>query len=243
MIEQIDKYLKGELTEAERIAFEKQVEADSALAEELKAQVKAEYAIRTEAKAAQKAALKVAYARLEAEGGLTQIRPFYQRSGFLVAVAAAVVLLFFAVRFLGESPQMSPDELFAAHMEPQPISFTRGSQDTALINLGNAYQQADYSQAITEAEKLLADSLHASSPKIWLSLAISQLMINQPQAALESLKEVDEGSAFREQKLWYEALALLKVDLVMAKEKLLVISQSEHYMSQDAKQILDGIKE
>jgi hypothetical protein len=29
----------------------------------------------------------------------------------------------------------------------------------------------------------------------------------------------------------------------MAKEKLLVISQSEHYMSQDAKQILDGIKE
>ena len=243
MIEQIDKYLKGELMEAERIAFEKRVEEDAAFAEEFKAQVKAEYAVRTEAKASQKAALKAAYARLEAEGGLTQIRPFYQRSGFLVAAAAAVVLLFFAVRFIGGSPKMSAEELFAANMEPQPISFTRGSQDTALINLGNAYQQAEYKQAINEAEKLLSDSLYASSPKIWLSLAISQLMTDQPQAALESLAKVDEGSAFREQKLWYEALTQLKVDIPKARQQLQDIVTSEHYMKGKAQEILEKLQD
>lgn len=241
MIELIDKYLNGELAEEERIAFEKRVEEDTDFAAEVKAQVKAEYAIRTEAKVSQKAALKAEYTRLEADGGLTPIKPFFQQPRYWVVAVAAVILLLVAVRFLN-TPKMNSDELFAAYMEPQPISFTRGDQDTGLINLATAYQTDSYVQAAALAKELLADPIHASSPKVWFSLAISQLMTDQPQAALVSLKRIDEGSAFAEQAQWYEALALLKVDRALAQEKLAAIAESGHYMREKAGEILGEMK-
>jgi hypothetical protein len=243
MIEKIDKYLKGELAKDERIAFEKRVQEDADFAEEVKSQVKAEYAIRTEAKASQKAALKAEYERLAAEGEITPVKPLFQRGGFWVAAAAAVILLLIAVRFLGTSQKMNADELFAAYMEPQSISFTRGDQDTPLINLATAYQSASYAEVIPLAKGLLADSAYASSPKIWLSLAISQLMTDQPQAALESLQHIDEGSAFQEQARWYEALALLKVDRALAREKLEEIAGSGHYMREQAGEMLGRLED
>ncbi len=244
MTELIDKYLKGELSEEERVAFEKRVEEDPYFRGEVKGQIKAEYAIRTKAKKVKKQALKAEYARLVAETDeLRRIQPLYRRSSFLIVAAAAVVLLIVAVRLWGNSPKMNADELFAAYIQPVPLSFSRSESDTAMLSLATAYQGASYAQAISAAERLLKDSAYASSAQLWLSLAISQLMTDQPQAALRSLKQIEPGSAYEEQALWYEALALLKVDPALARGKLAEIADSGHYMQKKAGEMLERMEE
>jgi len=242
MTEEIDIYLKGGLSESERVTFEKRMQEDEAFASEVKEQLKAEYVVRKAAQAAQKAGLKQVYHELVMEGEVTLVKPLYQRPA-LWAAAAAVAILLVAIRFFTLPPRMDAQELYAAYVTAAPISFTRGAQDGTLAQLSSRYQEADYTAVVEIAKQLLQDSAYSPSPKLVLSLAISQLMLQQPEAALESFKLIPHGSAFDEQVQWYEALAWLRLDSEQARTRLKAIAAGQHYQRETAKEILSKWKE
>jgi tetratricopeptide (TPR) repeat protein len=188
-MEKIDRYLQGEMTEAEERLFRDEVANHPALAEELTFMQGVQRSIAQK----ERAALKAHLASLEP-------RPKYFRW-----VAAAVVLLAF-VGYWAWTQQ--PSQVAQAYFQPlpnmiQPI--VRGEQDVSEAFL--AYEREDYA----EAERAFAqlEEEHAA-----LYRGICLLALGRPEEAAKVLgaRELSvEAQGLEDYRRWYLALSLLQV--------------------------------
>ena len=217
--ERIEAYLLGELSEAERLAFEEEMQKDEAL----KAEVE-------QAEAVHK--LVVQESRQELKSRLHEIReegppakPL--RSGFSrpLAIAATVVVLLVSAMALYFLLNNTSDEgLYAKYYEPHPnMLTTMGEQnpDQSLILAMDQYDQGNYQAALEHFQDYPEDGPYSIQVKLYTG--VSYLELDQPEEALVVFSSFDHNNQFlfNHLFLWYEALTQLRLENYSACRKLL----------------------
>ena len=241
MEEQIDKYLQGQMSSMERAEFEARCKADAALSEALAGFATAEYAARRFARKARFDALTQAYEAMPQAEWVAPARTMNLRAYALAAAAALALLVAVFLSYQQFSPQ-SPAELYAANVEPFPLSFQRGNSAASLQQLSQVYYQEKYPEAISLAQQLLADTAVQNKNKLSMCLGMSLLFDNQPAKAIDAFQQVETVSSFIENAQWYTALAHLKMENTDAATPLLTqIANSTHYKRKEAKAILEEL--
>ena len=235
--ELIEKYVNGEMSDAERKAFEDNLTDDTKLANELlsyqKSRLAIKAAIRQEIREDTGKALQDWKNKKK-----RRTRRIYRWS------IAATILLITAIGisfFIGNKQTVSPDQLFAAHFELPKVSNIRtNSSDHPIFEQAVT---AFYEKSFTTVLDLL--SPQATDPDISLSsdalimLGVSHLALNNLSQAINVLQKVDSSGSLYQDAEWYLALAYLKNGQTNeAKQILGKIAQTpRHFKRQEAKEI------
>ncbi|MEM6342523.1 MAG: hypothetical protein AAF927_01535 [Bacteroidota bacterium] len=229
-IDQIDAYLRKQLSPEEHFAFEQALDADLELKDALKKHLEALIAIRQ--KGFQEEVKKgVAEFEGEKETKIRRLSPLR-----LMAMAAAILLLAVVVWWLLPAAQNDSQALFASHFyAPNASDLRRGgpqspadSLPTPLIQGLQAYQQQLYPAAIADFRAVDGDRLTASE-RSWLSLltGVSYLVSANTDSAQFFLSRADMHSEMGD---WYLALTALKGEqLEKARRQLEEIAQDDNH--------------
>jgi hypothetical protein len=251
--ELLKRYYRGQLTAAEREAFDQRMQTDAAFAEEV-------------------AGWAAIYKGLQQEGdrqldeqlrelGHRLLREDSRQAGDMVAhtspkrvfgmprwlyAAAAVLLLLIAwpvyQNLKPGGPALADNRaLFDRHFQAPPAPDVRDGEATAWRT---AYRNKDYTAAIDGLEKLLADPAFANRSEASLYLGISHLAAGRGKEALDALGQVGADSFDHEEAQWYSALAYIIVDdVIHAKQTLNDISgQTGHPHRAEAQEMLKSMK-
>jgi len=246
--ELIDRYLQGQLDHAERAAFHQRCEADPEFAAEVKRQVIAEAIARREARAQRFAHFNAIYDQEAQAGPSGTIRRLWPYAAAMAAAVALLILLFW--------PQTkTPQSLYFAYQEaPQPASFYKGeSKAPAHTDALEAYNQADYAQAISLLQQQLADSTAERPNTLRYYLGLSYLFAfdratetdSSPDAsylprAIQAFQQVEAGSAFGQQAQWQLALTYLRANRGEEARQLLrnIAEHEGHFKQATAQEML-----
>ena len=243
----LERYLLGTMDEPERLAFEKQLSANPALADALQVHQDTTEGIQLDGSQALKEHLREVESELAGTGisrNPSDARTLRRPLMTWLAVAAsllAVVLLGYLVL-----PGPSPEKMYVAYYQPYPnlINPAQRSaevkEETGLERAMRAYDGQQYVQALALFEQ--GDAF--SNPGYTFYYAASYLGLNQPQKAIPLLERVAENqeSLFYEPALWYLALAHLKMDDAAAAIPYLekVATRDGDY-AREAKEVLDEL--
>ena len=244
----IDRYLRGALSEAERLAFEARCRQEPAFAEAVRAHSLAEYAVRLEAQATRRARLQAEW-EAAPPARVRRLRPVAW-----VSAAAAVILL---LLLLWPRPEPGLRTLYAAYPISESFSHVRGEspspEDAAWTAAGDAYATGDYAQALQALEAGLADSTLSDRGKaqFFRGLCYLQLPAGHPLPEADRLDQVEaalaavpEASSYYEPALWYRALARLRAeDAPGARDALQrILAYPSHYRQAAAQDLLDQME-
>jgi tetratricopeptide (TPR) repeat protein len=248
----IDRYLEGIMTQKEKIWFEKELDDNPELNEELMLHKKVDEVIGDreliDLEKQLDSIYEVTYKPLYGFSGIFR-NPKVIRGAASAAVVA--VMIFVSVLFLNkpreEAMEVStPSELFAEFYSPAEMSLSfRAAGDVVDKELREAmmlYDQKEYSRAIVLFEKILKDD--ASRIGLNLYSGISHMELEEYTQANTSFQKIidDKSNAFIESAEWYLALCYMMTDEVeMASELFRKIASSHGYYREDAIRILKMI--
>ncbi len=204
----VDRYLEGNLSEQERIAFEERLLHDETLQQQVAEMKLMRAGIR---QASRHAALQKLKALEETLPAVNSSR-LNLWSGTWLQVAAVLLIGFLTYIFWPFS--VDEQELFATHFEAYPniiMPTVRGevANDSTLKALAfRAYDQKQYEEAA-----LLFNRMESKDANILFYLSNCYLALNQPTKALPLLESVlNNYDVFDEQAEWYLAICLLKLE-------------------------------
>lgn len=212
--EMIDQYLEGELSGDALLAFEQEIKTNPALAKEVELyrKINEEMSGHFE-KDKEEQALTDNLKKLNEQhfkkqpGKLRSINKWWYAG---IAAAAAVVLLFVIRPFAGSS--FNNEELYADNMngvEALPGGQRGGPDDKLLIKASELYNQKDYVQALPLLKEILSNKPEETLLK--LAAGICYLQTDKIDTALIIFNEIVNGtSVFKNEAIWYKALAALK---------------------------------
>ncbi|MEZ5059883.1 MAG: hypothetical protein R2879_22850 [Saprospiraceae bacterium] len=246
--ELIENYLQGSMGPEEREDFERQMQNDATLQEEVFLHKALEEDLPGEQELDFQKSLKAvdqSWERSESGNKGGKIVSFC-----VMAVAAILIVLIGAVFFTDIFKQSSdPQQLFASNFEPyQMILNTRsgqnlnGNKQEQLNEALEAYAQKEYTKAASIFEDLTSDN--ADQELYELYAAVSRLAAGQAVSAAEKLEtlQVKSSPSLRQQVRWYLSLAYLKSEQVnKAKTELQKISKDDFKYS-EAKDILEALE-
>jgi len=257
--ELIERYLNGELNEAERSEFETRLEIDPVLAHDLRfAQSFSELEEREEEllfrenlsaiihdikKEDESAHTKDEHLNLNPERKAILLFSKYRIAALFVILLSIVALLFYLVR----SSDTKEDRLFAQYFQPYSVDFISRSENDSLAVLNHAfiaYENSDYITAIQLFEKNLSDFPAYEIASFFLAMSlIAESEYSKAEAYLIKLAENPSGS-FNEQAEWYLALIALKTgkDRQTLIHIFRKIAESGKYKSDEAAKIIAGLQ-
>lgn len=233
----IDQYLSGELSDVEKDAFEKQLDMDESLRQELEIAVKAKAALYAKAIKSQKETFSSRWQEVKPEQK-SQSRKLYY---FLAA--AAVIGLFLLFNFLKPAPQVSNQELFAQYYETPLASSIRAEGSASSFKKANiAFQQKRYAEAAAFYLEALEDIAFIQRDEAIFFAGISFLELKQTQKALDLFKQLT-SEEYLEMKNWYSVLAYLQLDKPDEARTILssISKNPQHYYYQKAEEILEKL--
>lgn len=180
--EKIDSYLDGELNEEEKAAFEKSIEQDALLVEE----VLQNKLLRDVIEAGYKEELRTNIRQWKKEGGkknsisVAQIR----KLGYRLAAAASVVIILIASIFTLVVPQYSNDRIADRFYEPDAdLGSLRGSNDADILRQAfENYEQGNFTGAIPGFQR------YPNNDKALYGLGLSYYQIEDFKNAVETFK-------------------------------------------------------
>ncbi|MEM7656631.1 MAG: hypothetical protein AAF399_10920 [Bacteroidota bacterium] len=237
--ELIDRYLREELSEADAQLF-----AEVRYTPEFERELRLMEEVRQASIARGRQQLQTDMAAWEAElaPAVQVIRPLWQRSGFLISIAAGISLLL--VIFLWPRQAATPEgaALFAAHFEVYPDfqsdnTRSEGQEATLLDYTMEAYRMGEYEAALRGF-----DSLQSQEAGLIFYEGVSLLGAGRSEEASETFSKINEGS-FLPPARWYLALAAIQMEeWEVARQRLLEITQAEsHPFQKEAEELLQHI--
>lgn len=239
----IDDYIFGTLSEQEHQLFQKRLEAEPELAE----QVKIQQALKSGVEAFGRKTLKTELQGMHEEVVGLQPEPAKRRSlrSMLIA-AASFLLLISAMLWLFAGPGDDQEGLYATYFKAYDLSTTQRSKaNEALINIEQLYQDEKYAVALPLIQAHV-DSL-SPAPSSWLLAAgICQLELDRPQEALQFFQKISaqQDFNFRDEVSWFSALAYLKAGELdktkKALEALVVDERADHH--EEALDLLEALE-
>ena len=217
--ELIESYLANEMSADDRRQFEKQLEENTALKEELKLHEQMADVLKGEKIHQFRDVLKEVDKEwkkpTEKKGEGKIVRMNFRR---VLAIAASLALLIIAWQFFfSNSNELNSDKLFADHFEPyQMILNQRSTSDdthesTALLNTGiKQYAAGDFAGSSIAFRQLMDAELSNISFQFYYALSL--LGNNEPNNAIPVLEKIMDTPEhlFLEQSRWYLALAYLQ---------------------------------
>lgn len=218
-IEQLDKYLSGSMSEAEKAAFESRLQTDEALREELellrRIRASIDYSRNSEQQdhdlAATLQSLKSTYIENKPAGEKTTAaakKAWNRRTGlgiilFFMLAAAGAYYLFFK--------RPSCDRLFEKYKNYQAANFTTkssGGRELTLEKASKAFNTSDYATA----ERFLraaTSGQESTEPKLLLYLGFCLLEQQKTEDAERIFLQLKEYQSFADEARWYLALTYL----------------------------------
>ena len=236
----LDAYLRKELSSEEQQKLEKEIAENEELAQELKRQemvLEHIELIEDRRMAEQVKAIHLQEMKRRRQGG--RIRSIRQW-----AAAAAVVLLLSIAGWWLWPTSNSPEQLFAQHYEAYDLTFGNRSEGDPLVLAGSSYLANDYEAAAVAFESILQDD--PTQSKARFALGICHMELKQWGNAVQSFEQLVKGqdALYADNARWYWALALLKLDRAEeAASQLEILSTTNGARFQEqAIQLLKAIK-
>lgn len=208
--ELIEAYLKGRL-EGETLAnFERTLQEDESLREEVELQRSVHQLLEEEDVQRLDETLTDIRAEYMLEHG-PQLWPFRK---IWFAAAAVFVLAIAYIGFFRTGTGLSDQNLYQAYFEPYPADVTvRADEDSTSISQLErallAYESEEYQQALEEL-----NSINNITTRGRFFQGLSYLALKQTERALSPLEEVsdDSNSVYAHPAIWYRALARLQLE-------------------------------
>lgn len=249
--EQLQKYLEGEMGEAEQLAFESQIRANPELAERVQMHRMLEEALGSKKEMQVEADLRSIMEEAAEGNGIEENSdsdPKPNRSRKLwtyFSSAAAVILLLVVVRFFFFG-SADPDALFVQHYAAYDGSSEVRSEHGVPPNLLDAAFTAYLDSNFTEAAKAFQAILDTfpDNPRARFYLGICQLENDMPDQATHSFRRVIQHgkNLYMSQSHWYLSLACLREsDLACAKSELEILAGKPGMYRERAAAILDDL--
>lgn len=231
-----DQYLQGELSGAEKEAFEKQLSDDAAFAisfeafKEANFQLEQKFGFEAERNAFKENLSKIASkSKKNKKSKIRTLQPWYY------SVAASVAILIGAWVFMQNSKPVFDD-----YNQYENAYFTeRGSIIKNLKLAQEAFNAKEYKQAIANFEIVLKDY---NRPEIQLYYGISLLednRINDCELVFEEL--INGKSVFKDKAIWYLALSKLKQKDYPACKALLETIPADYEGYDKVEELLDKL--
>lgn len=205
--ERIDRYLNGQMDEAEKAAFEQEVQTNPALAEELALHKSMERWLQKRQK---RAALKVDLETLSDEFFSEKVEKgrvisMASRRRLILAVAASVVLL--VIAWLALQPSLY--EQYAVH-PPLALVEKSDSDQQTLADAEQAFNKGNYRKATPLLQQYV--STHPGDELAVLYLGIAEMESNMLPEAREIFTSLSTSSSLEisDMARWYLALSFLK---------------------------------
>jgi hypothetical protein len=211
----IQQYLHGELAGDALKAFEKELQTNTALANE----VALFKTIDTDL-AAQLKDKKEKQALTATLQNLNQVhfkknstrKIFVSKRWWYAATAAAAAIILIFIFKPGTAIHFNNEEVFATYLNKDidTLSFEqRGSNDSALINAATLFNKKKYTEALPLLQSItLKDS---SDMQLTLATGFCYMQTSQANEALHVFNRISQGnSVFKYKAQWYTALVYLK---------------------------------
>jgi TolA-binding protein len=206
--EKIDPYLDGVLNAEEKAAFEKSMEQDLQLEEE----VRQNLLLREVVEAGYQEKMRSDIRRWKGEAGQsgTQKVTNLRKLGYRLAAAASVVIILTASIFTLIVPQYSNNRIAARYYEPdEDLGSIRGAKDADILRQAfENYEQGNYTGAIPGFQR------YPDNDKALYGLGLSFYQIKDYENAIETFKTLIERNniEYTERAEFYLLLSYLYTD-------------------------------
>jgi tetratricopeptide (TPR) repeat protein len=239
----VDRYLEGVMKNAERIWFEKELDGNTELQQEINLQRKLNTVIADKDTLALQKQMNNIHRKIYG-----QIIPDFNvaksmKNALYISVGVVAVLAISAIFIVKNYSTSSTQNIYAQYYKPAAISMSfRSSGDVLNNDLRSAmtlYDNKKYEGAIQIFENILKED----DSRIGLNLysGISHMEIKQYAEANAQFKRIidQKANSFVESAQWYMALCYLKTDKKdKAKEIFAGIANNGVYYKKDARRIL-----
>lgn len=226
----INAYFEGNLTEEQKVEFQKLLESDESFLQEFEFQKNLKKAIAAE----ERATLKNQFSDFDKKSSSRKI-PMKA-----IAVAASFVLLFALGSILFFNQKAEYGKMYAENFQEFPNisrpAVRSGTSENTIDKAFAAYDQKDYKTAVLLFSKTETD-------EAYFYKAVSEMMIKNYQNAATDFSKINkENFPLKEDLLWYEALNFIKLNQSRkAKENLEILkSESSFYRSKVEKLISES---
>lgn len=256
----IDRYLMGEMNENESRAFEKEMETDPALREEVELTRHILSAIDEEEEQSFIEAIRsvpeerireLISPKVKVRASVPPVRKKRSISIYAAAAAAAVLLI---LLYIGNKPDYSSTDLFTQYYQVQPYETYPVRGDTELTpdekvlirEARTHYENAEYPEALVIYEQLFTEKQDwkKAPDEVIFYAAICRFETNNLPRAIEQLDYIasDTASDFQDEALWNLAFAYLKNNQRSKAKDCLnrLIEEDSDYVVQ-AKELLDKL--
>ena len=240
----IERYLQGEMTPEEKMWFEKEIEGNMALYEEVKLRRQVDLVLSDKELVELKAQLEQIHMEIHevTEKGRGAIRKIYHRVYY---AAGALVMLIIGFSFYMYNRDFSNNKIIEAYYQPASANttFRSGSaENDQLAKAMDYYKNHEYESAIT----LFEDILSKDPTKIGLNLysGISHMEVKEYNAANESFQTIiqNQPNPFVESAKWYLGMCYIMTNKrEKAAEQFKALADNKGFYQQDAKRILRRI--
>lgn len=236
--ERIQLYLSGNMSKADQVAFESEIDTSPQLRDAVQEAALAKWTIHAYANQEEMKALNELYEDNAQKAKLINLMHYRW-----MAVAAAIALLLVAYFIFKPAPVKNMEQIIASYYEvPASPDIMAIDTEEALRKADKAYSDQDWQAAIDAYGQIHEDSISSFQiSRIAFFKGISQMELGKWEQAENSLSTANQHP---EQSQWYLALlALKKGDREKAKERLSAISSNaDHYFALQAKSLLEELE-
>ncbi len=213
LYEKIEAFLNGEMDQEARLQFEKQLNANTALQEQvalykdLQETLTASFANKTKEEA-----LSATLTALGAEQNRpgAKVVPMRGRRTWMAA-AAIILLAVVSIFIINNNPDRTPQQLYASFAVYPQLSGTRGNNDSLFSAAVSLYNNKNYHAAIPLLQRYLAtDSTDTETRLAYYASLVETGNYAEAMQGLEKISATE--NVFTNQAKWYTALCLLKQD-------------------------------
>lgn len=243
----IESYLDSQMSETDRLAFEREMHTDTELAEEVALQRDTRALLKLQGQHSYKQMLQDYDAELEAskveQPTRKIIQPIWRQTWFRAAAGFAFLLIAaYGLIYLQFNNRSLSKDAFSPYNNAMTVRDPDAKLNALLQKGMEAYSDEKYEEAIQAFSQLPQDS---SQVLARLYLGISYLATDQAEAAIQELDFVKElASPVQESASWYMILAQLQVgEQKSALEGLeALISEGSPKYKVDAQALMQKIK-
>lgn len=239
-LDQIEKYLSGELSKEAAESFEKQMKENDELRNQVENHRRFIKGLELGFNRELKAQLQQEEQRLATQD--TEVKKRFPLQYF-IGIAAAVALILVSV-FILRTPSVNTDELFAAYYQPYPnIESPLSRDDNVEENAYTYYERGLYEKALNLFSQHISENPADPAPFFYSGICHLELGEAEKAAHLFQLVRAMEKNNYSKAAIWYEALASLKSDnKTRAVEILTGLSGGDDTYAKRSAELMDKLK-
>lgn len=233
----IERYHNGEIEESD---FKNQLASDAGLRQAYELYQKDIGVIR-----------KLAKEQLRKKVGLLLDKHENKQATFfslkrVLQIAATIALLITSIFLIQDYLQpKSAEEIFANHFELVALTNERNAtpQTQNWKAAMTAYANQNYRKTIELLTPLVHQKDFPYTERGKLYLGLSQLIVNEPQQAIDNFERVSSESSYFQEAEWYRALAFLKMGNAENAKAIFqkIANQPRHFKQKEAEIILGDL--